>query len=125
MLREIRYEVFVREQKVPEDLELDGLDPECLHALAFAAEGEVIGCGRLLPDGHIGRMAVRSRWRGQGVGSALLQHLMKLAAEAGHDRAVLHAQTHAMEFYRRHGFEPVGEEFMDAGIAHRTMQRAL
>jgi predicted GNAT family N-acyltransferase len=59
-LREVRYEVFVVEQHVPESLEWDGIDAQCVHALALDAGGNVIGCGRLLPDGHVGRMAVRA-----------------------------------------------------------------
>jgi predicted GNAT family N-acyltransferase len=115
----------VLEQNVPEEIEWDGIDPDCTHAIAHAAGGEAIGCARLLPDGHIGRMAVRREWRGRGAGAALLQHLLALAVQAGHTHVMLNAQTHAMPFYERYGFAPIDEEFMEAGIAHRTMQRAL
>jgi len=126
-LRTIRREVFIVEQNVPEELEWDGLDADCRHAIAAStlANGVAIGCGRLLPDGHIGRMAVREPWRGRGVGAALLRHLMDLALREGHARVVLNAQTHAMRFYERFGFTSVGEEFMEAGIPHRTMERIL
>ncbi|CAG1009986.1 Acetyltransferase [Burkholderiales bacterium] len=124
-LRRIRYEVFVIEQKVDEALEWDGIDSECRHALAIDAEGKAIGCGRLLPDGHIGRMAVLPAWRGHGVGQALLRFLMALGRELGHRELLLNAQTHALGFYAREGFEPFGEEFDDAGIAHRAMRLSV
>ena len=100
-LRDVRYEVFVVEQHVPEALEWDDIDAQCVHALAVDASGHVIGCGRLLPDGHIGRMAVRAPWRGRGVGAALLDLLVALARQRGHARVVLNAQTQAMPFYAR------------------------
>lgn len=124
-LRALRHAVFVAEQGVPEAIEWDGLDEQCLHALAVGPDASAIGCGRLLPDGHIGRMAVLRAWRKQGVGGALLLHLIALARARGHTRVMLNAQTHALDFYRRHGFEPVGPAFMEAGIAHRAMELAL
>ena len=124
-LRAIRTAVFIDEQKVPIDLEWDGLDPHCLHVLAMSAAGEAIGTGRLLPDGHIGRMAVLKAWRGRGVGSMLLQELVAVARQRGLAGVALNAQTHALDFYARFGFEVIGGEFMDAGIPHRTMCLAL
>lgn len=121
----IRELVFVREQGVPIELELDEWDSRSDHALAYAADGRALGTGRLLPDGHIGRMAVLKDWRGQGVGAALLSALMELARKRGHASARLNAQVSATAFYRSHGFEVVGSEFMDAGIAHIHMQREL
>ncbi|HEX4884374.1 MAG TPA: GNAT family N-acetyltransferase [Casimicrobiaceae bacterium] len=124
-LRAIRREVFVVEQRVPEDLEWDGIDAACLHALAEDARGTAIGCGRLLPDGHVGRMAVRAAWRGRGVGSALLDHLVALARARGDAKAMLNAQAHAIPFYARHGFAVAGEPFDEAGIPHVAMERRL
>ncbi len=124
-LRALRHAVFVVEQGVPEALEWDGADAECRHVLAEDAEGRAIGCGRLLPDGHIGRMAVLAPWRGRGVGTALLEALVALARELGHARVALNAQTHAVPFYARCGFVPCGPEFMEAGIPHRAMEREL
>ena len=121
----IRESVFVREQSVPLELELDEWDARSDHALAYAADGRAVGTGRLLPDGHIGRMAVLMDWRGQGAGAALLQALMEHARRRGHGSARLNAQTSATGFYRRYGFETVGNEFMDAGIAHVAMQCQL
>lgn len=124
-LAAIRRMVFVDEQKVPEALEWDGLDPECVHVLAAAASGMPIGTGRLLPDGHIGRMAVLKDWRGRGVGGALLAALIEAAREAGHARAQLNAQVHALGFYARYGFVAEGPVFDDAGIPHRAMTLAF
>jgi len=124
-LRAIRYQVFVVEQQVPEDLEWDGIDAGCRHALAEDSRGNAIGCGRLLPDGHIGRMAVLRPWRGQGVGAALLERLVELARDDGHRRVVLNAQTHALPFYARQGFASCGAEFEEAGIPHLAMERRL
>jgi len=122
-LKAIRHQVFVIEQHVPQELEWDGIDAGCRHALAEDLSGNAIGCGRLLPDGHIGRMAVLAEWRGKGVGGALLQHLVEFARDAGHERVMLNAQVQAMPFYARRGFTPYGDEFEEAGIAHRAMER--
>lgn len=124
-LRAVRKTVFVDEQRVPEELEWDGIDEQCLHVLAVSATGEAIGTGRLLPDGHIGRMAVLQGWRGNGVGSALLAALIDAARERRHSVVELSAQTHAIGFYRRHGFAEVGAEYLEAGIPHRKMRLSL
>jgi predicted GNAT family N-acyltransferase len=123
-LREIREQVFVIEQSVPHEMEWDESDSVSCHVLAEAG-GRCIGTGRLLPDGHIGRMAVLPEWREQGVGSALLQTLLDLARAAGHERAILNAQVQAMPFYRRFGFVADGAEYLEAGIPHVAMSRRL
>ncbi len=118
----IRFEVFVEEQKVPAEMELDELDALSCHALALA-DGQPVGTGRLLPDGHIGRMAVLAGWRGRGVGAALLQALIDEAGRRGVARLVLSAQTHALGFYARFGFVPEGEVYEEAGLPHQVMTR--
>jgi len=120
----IRFAVFVREQGVPAQIELDELDAGCLHALAFQGHGAV-ATGRLLPDGHIGRMAVLKEWRGRGVGGAMLEKLVAAAAERGIRAVRLSAQVHALAFYRAHGFRPEGEVYQEAGIPHQGMLREL
>jgi len=124
-LRAVRRAVFIEEQAIPEDMEWDDFDAVCPHAIAEDTNGNAVGCGRLLPDGHIGRLAVLRGWRGRGVGAALLAHLMDLARSRGHARAILEAQTRAMPFYVRHGFAAAGDEYLEAGIPHRTMTRTL
>lgn len=121
----IRYAVFVDEQKVPAEIELDDWDALSLHALALDAQGRVLGTGRLLPDGHIGRMAVLRSARGQGVGTALLRALLQAARARGDREVVLSAQTHAMPFYEKAGFIAEGDEYDDAGIPHRQMRRRM
>jgi len=122
--RPLRFEVFVREQGVPQDLEWDAHDAESLHALVQDAAGKAIGTGRLLADGHIGRIAVLPEWRRQGVGTALLRRLMEAAAAAGMRRLALNAQTRAVPFYARYGFAAEGREFLEAGIPHISMARS-
>jgi predicted GNAT family N-acyltransferase len=123
--RRIRELVFVREQGVPLELEWDDQDPHCDHALAYAEDGRAVGTGRLLPDGHIGRMAVLKEWRRKGAGALLLQALVECARQRHHARVRLNAQVYAAGFYRRYGFEVSGPEFMEAGIPHLPMQRDL
>jgi predicted GNAT family N-acyltransferase len=120
----IRTTVFVDEQRVPPEIELDAMDASSVHALAYLA-GRAVGTGRLLPDGHIGRMAVLRDARAQGIGGAILERLLEEAARRGVREAVLSAQTHALPFYRRHGFAPVGAVYWEAGIPHQEMRRAL
>jgi len=123
--RAIRYDVFVVEQKVPVEIEWDEMDAQCVHALVFDNQDRAVATGRLLPDGHIGRMAVRKSARGQGIGGLILEALIEEAKKRG-DRAVaLNAQTHAEPFYQRYGFVRDGEEFMEAGIPHIHMRREL
>lgn len=120
----VRTGVFVVEQGVPEEIERDAFDAVCRHAIAHDAEGRVIATGRLLPDGHIGRMAVRAPWRRGGVGRALLLALLARARDAGHDAVRLNAQIDAVPFYLRFGFVPEGPQFIEAGIVHQAMVRA-
>ena len=121
----IRFEVFVQEQQVPLEEELDAIDTHCVHALAFNDLGEAIGTGRLLPDGHIGRMAVLKLSRGNGVGAAILMRLTEEARARGFTQVVLSAQTHARAFYAKYGFKEEGEEYLDANIAHILMRKLL
>ena len=121
----IRWAVFVEEQKVPPELEVDEWDERSLHAVARDAAGRALGTARLLPDGHIGRIAVLREVRGTGVGSALVAAVLRAARERGHREAALSAQTHAVGFYRRFGFREEGAPYDDAGIPHISMRRVL
>jgi predicted GNAT family N-acyltransferase len=120
--RAVRQQVFVIEQKIPLELEWDQMDAASLHALACDPAGQAIGTGRLLPDGHIGRMAVSKACRGHGIGAALLQTLMAEARQRGDQSVLLHAQTSVVGFYQRFGFVGCGDEFIEAGIPHLLMR---
>lgn len=121
----IRYEVFVREQHVPLEIELDSEDAHSMHAVAYDERGAAVGTGRLLRDAHIGRMAVRASHRGLGVGSVLLRALIEQACKRHYPQVVLSAQIHARAFYEAHGFIAEGDIYIEAGIEHVTMRRAL
>jgi predicted GNAT family N-acyltransferase len=124
LAKPLREAVFIAEQGVPAELEWDEFDAASLHVIARDSAGTVIGTGRLLPDGHIGRLAVRADWRGKGVGRAVLEHLLE-AAEQKNLSPLLHAQTRATGFYEKFGFTAVGPEFVEAWIPHRLMRREL
>ncbi|AJY51585.1 MULTISPECIES: GNAT family N-acetyltransferase [Halomonadaceae] len=121
---EIRRQVFIDEQNVPQDEEWDGLDPACQHFLAML-DGQPVGTARLLPDAHIGRVAVLATARGTGIGVLLMQAAIEAARHAGHLQVALSAQVHALAFYERLGFIAHGDEFLDAGIPHREMTLSL
>lgn len=125
LLRKVRFEVFVLEQGVPEELEWDEFDATARHALAEDVAGHAIAVGRLLPDGHIGRLAVQPEWRRKKVGAALLEFLVADARRQGHRAIALNAQVHALAFYARYGFVACGAVFMEAGIPHQAMRRFL
>lgn len=121
ILRQVRESVFILEQHVPAELEWDGIDADCVHALAMSEDGQAIGTGRLLQDGHIGRMAVLREWRNQGVGKQLMEFLMVQARHKHHPRLILNAQVSAVAFYERFGFVTRGDKFDEAGIPHLEM----
>jgi len=124
----VRRRVFIEEQHVPEELELDDDDQHAVHALALL-DDRPVGCGRFVVHGgvevKIGRMAVRAELRGTGIGQAILEFLMSEARRRGFARAVLHAQLSAEGFYLKQGFLPVGPVFEEAGMSHRRMERPL
>ena len=134
----IRFDVFVTEQQVPAELELDDRDAEAEHVLALV-DGEPQATGRLVvepagfegvdpaagPVAHLGRIAVRAAARGQGLGMAVMQALEVRARERGLHVAYLTGQLYAVPFYERLGYTPWGDEVEDAGIMHRHMSRPL
>ena len=123
----LRHDVFVVEQDVPLEDELDGRDDEAQHLVAVEA-GRVVGTCRLLHhDGvtKLGRMAVARDARGRGVAGALLAESEGAARAAGSSTIVLDAQTGALGLYERAGYVAEGEEFLDAGIPHLTMRKGL
>ncbi|MEU1052422.1 GNAT family N-acetyltransferase [Streptomyces sp. NPDC005876] len=134
----VRKDVFVAEQGVPEDIEYDAHDAGAVHVLAVGEDGVPLGTGRLLYGaeaagktggdpgvGSLGRLAVTRAARGLGVGAALVRAIEEAARARGLAAVDLHAQTHALGFYEKLGYEAYGPEFPDAGIPHRAMRRAL
>ena len=119
-LMAVRRTVFIEEQGVPEEEELDGEDDSSLHFLATDPQGTPIGTARLLPSGQIGRMAVLPAWRRRNVGARLLAAAID-DARRRNLTVFLHAQVDALGFYERNGFKASGEMFLEAGIAHRKM----
>lgn len=131
----IREIVFIEEQSVPESLERDAEDASAFHVLALRG-GHAIGTGRLVELsaapagesgkwGRVGRMAVLQSDRKFGVGSKLLTSLEAEATKRSMSGIMLHAQVAAMEFYRRHGYEPHGGVFDEAGMPHLEMKKRL
>jgi len=124
-LSSLRHTVFVEEQGVPIELELDGEDASAWHAAAFSDDGRLIGTGRMLGSGKIGRMAVSQSMRGQGIGRGLLDALVAEARRLKFEEVSLGAQLPAVSFYERAGFKAYGDVFLDAGIDHRMMRLVL
>jgi len=124
-IRAIRNAVFTDEQGISAKLDFDGRDHECVHVLACLADGECIGTARMLPDGHVGRIAVHKQWRGKGMGTRLVEYLNGVAGDRGFSEIYLHSQIQAAAFYSRLGFETRGDSFMEAGIEHVLMVRTL
>ena len=121
---EIRFEVFVDEQNVPEELEIDGLDDEAKHVLVYIDE-QAIGTGRILNDGHIGRVAVRKEYRSMGIGKSIMLELINWAHESQVKKLWLSSQWHAHRFYLELDFICEGKIYKEAGIDHIKMYREL
>ena len=127
LVKSLRYQVFVIEQKVPEDMEWDEFDQIAWHAIV-TADNQTIGTGRLIINDRIakiGRMAVQASRRNQGIGKSILKSLIQTAKEKGAQECILHAQTHAIAFYAKEDFEPHGPIFDEAGIPHVEMRLIL
>ena len=124
LLSNIRYQVFVDEQKVPIELEIDDDDPLAAHILCIV-DGQPVGTGRILLDGHIGRLAVLHANRKQGYGNKILEHLELIAQENELAEVFLNAQVTAIPFYEKRGYMIISDVFDDAGIPHQTMRKTL
>ncbi len=120
----LRFEVFVKEQNVPPELETDDEDSCAVHVVAQDDTGRVIGCARILMsqnEAHIGRLAVKKECRGKGVGSAICRFIIDYCRENGCTNIWLNSQLHARGFYENLGFESSGDVFTEAGICHIRM----
>lgn len=124
----IRQAVFIEEQGVPHEMEIDEFDPIAWHALAFTGN-QCIGTGRLVEiaqnAGQIGRMAVLKGFRGNGIGKAILMQLINLATSQKMSSVSLHSQVSAIPFYEKVGFKTQGSVYEEAGIPHRNMMLIL
>ena len=121
----VRLMVFVAEQKVPKEEEIDALDPVSTHFVARDSRHMVVGTARLTPDGRIGRLAVLKPFRGRGVGAKLLEEALDCARGSGLKEVTLHAQVHARGFYEKYGFKAEGAVFDECGIDHIQMRLRL
>ena len=120
----IREKVFIEEQKVMSQLEWDGKDEEAIHFLAYQDE-KVIGCARaFVIENHmqLGRMAVLKEYRNNGIGSFLIEKAITTAKLNQLSKISISAQCHAINFYKKFGFEVTSEIYLDAGISHQDME---
>ena len=126
-IRIVRFNVFVEEQGVPAENEMDERDEVCIHALSFNKKGNPIATGRLDhgQGGKIGRVAVLAEYRGKGLGRQIMDQLEQAARMKGLEQVKLNAQTSALDFYRKLGYQEEGEEFMEENIPHLIMRKRL
>lgn len=119
----VRFKVFVEEQNVPSDIEIDDIDAIAHHVVVYKDDTPV-GTGRVFEqDGryYLGRIAVLKEYRKQHIGSLIVDLLLHKAFELGAMEVHIHAQTSALEFYKKLGFIPYGEPYDEAGIEHVSM----
>ena len=120
----IREKVFIEEQKVTPQLEWDGMDEEAIHFLVYKDE-KAIGCARaLVIENHmqLGRMAVLKEYRGEGIGSNLIEKAVTTAKLNQLSSIDISAQCHAIDFYKKFGFKVISDIYLDAEIPHRDMR---
>ncbi|MDR1538973.1 MAG: GNAT family N-acetyltransferase [Clostridiales bacterium] len=121
----IRRKVFIEEQNVPEDLEMDGADAKALTLVAYDS-GKPVATGRLIFSDSaalIGRVATLKEERKNGYGDLIMRMLIRKAYDSGFDEQVVHAQIGALGFYKKLGFSAYGQEYLEAGIPHISMSR--
>ncbi len=124
---QVRQRVFVEEQAFSPADEWDADDAVATHVVAFV-QRKPAGTARFYPDGgwlRIGRVAVLPEFRGLGLGHAIMSYCLDLGRELGYSRSFLNAQSDKLRFYEHHGYQPVGEDFDEAGTPHRRMERQL
>lgn len=126
----IRTEVFVKEQNVPYELEIDQYEAYCIYFVAYNDENQAIGTLRLFPNEEnktmlLQRLAILKEFRGTSIGKALVQKAEEFSKKQGYQKMSLHAQVNAKNFYKKLGYQAYGEIFDDAGIDHITMKKEL
>lgn len=123
----VRMTVFVEEQKVPPEEELDAHDETAIHFISYHDE-EAVAASRLRfvkEYGKLERICVLKPYRGRDIGKQIIHEMEATILEKGYKKAKLNAQTHAQAFYQKLGYETISGEFMDAGIPHVTMTKTL
>lgn len=125
LLKAVREQVFIVEQRVPLAIEWDAEDAEAIHLLALDSQQQPIGCARILKKGRVGRMAVLKVWRGKGLGLALLDEAISICRQLGMPAIAISSQTHAIPFYQRAGFVVTSDAYIDANIWHVDMRLTL
>lgn len=123
-IRHIRKTVFCQEQNIPHALDFDGQDPQAYHVLAYHHQTPC-GTGRLLSDGHIGRIAVLKEYRKRGYGKQIVEALIEVAQNHEYPSVYLGSQKHAIGFYQKLGFKTYGQEYLEVGIPHIKMEKRL
>lgn len=125
----IRKAVFITEQGVPKELELDENENKCIYLVLYSDKGEPIATCRLLPLNNntikLQRMAVKKEFRGQDYGRLLIESAEKIARENSYQTITLGAQITALGFYERLGYKKYGRLFLEAGIEHYQMDKPL
>ncbi len=121
LLTALRHKVFVDEQNVPIEMEIDAMDTQCQHIKASLPDGQLIGTARLLPNHYVGRMCIAQDYRNQGIGGAILEFIIQHARRENITALYLNAQLKAQAFYQRYGFIADSDIFMEAGIPHIHM----
>ena len=119
----LRLEVFVNEQNVPPEIELDSYDQNALHIIALE-QGSTVGCARVIfsqNEAHIGRLAVKKEYRGKHIGLEICKFIIEYCSKIGYKNIWLNSQLHAIDFYKKLNFKPQGEIFTEAGIEHIKM----
>lgn len=124
-IKKLRYDTFVIERGVPQELEFDGKDSEFLHFTLWE-EDEVVACLRVNENGnllHMGRFAVKKELRKNGYGRILMEKLCEYAKEKGYSGVELSAVETAVGFYKKQGFETIGEYYLETGVPHIYMKK--
>ena len=121
-IKNIRNKVFTNEQRIDPNMDFDGQDHDAVHVLIIC-NGKYVGTGRMLNDGHIGRLAVLKEFRGKRLGAEIVISLIKEAENNNLKRVYLGAQNHAVKFYKKLGFSKYGETYTEVNIEHVHMEK--
>ncbi|MBP1947212.1 GNAT family N-acetyltransferase [Virgibacillus litoralis] len=123
----VRTAVFVDEQNVPPEEELDAFDEQAIHLIGYDNDKPIAASRVRFVDsyGKLERICVLKDERGKSNGAQMIESMEAIIKNEGYDKAKLNAQTHAIDFYQRLGYKTISGEFMDAGIPHVAMVKEL